>query len=57
VLGIPEGAMKQKALEGIVLGRLQTPADVANFVPFLASSDSDYITCQNMLTDGGMVMI
>jgi meso-butanediol dehydrogenase/(S,S)-butanediol dehydrogenase/diacetyl reductase len=57
VLQIPEGAMKQKALEGIVLGRLQTPADVANFVSFLASPDADYITGQNMLTDGGMVMI
>ena len=57
VLNIPKGAMKQKALEGIVLGRLQTPEDVANFVSFLASADSDYITGQNMLTDGGMVMI
>lgn len=57
VLGIPEGAMKQKALQGIVLGRLQAPEDVANFVSFLASSDSDYITGQNILTDGGMVMI
>ena len=57
VLQIPEGAMKQKALEGIVLGRLQTPADVANFVSFLASDDADYITGQNILTDGGMVMI
>jgi meso-butanediol dehydrogenase/(S,S)-butanediol dehydrogenase/diacetyl reductase len=57
VLNIPKGAMKQKALEGIALGRLQTPDDVANFVSFLASSDSDYITGQNMLTDGGMVMI
>jgi meso-butanediol dehydrogenase/(S,S)-butanediol dehydrogenase/diacetyl reductase len=57
VLGIPKGAMKQKALEGIVLGRLQTPEDVANFVSFLASGDADYVTGQNMLTDGGMVMI
>jgi len=57
VLGIPEGAMKQKALEGIVLGWLQTPEDVANFVSFFASRDADYVTGQNMLTDGGMVMI
>lgn len=57
VLNIPKGAMKQKALEGIVLGRLQTPGDVANFVSFLASTDADYVTGQNMLTDGGMVMI
>ncbi len=57
VLGIPEGAMKQKALDGIVLGRMQTPEDVANLVSFLAGSDSDYVTGQNILTDGGMVMI
>ena len=57
VLNIPVGAMKQKALDGIALGRLQTPQDVANFVSFLASADADYITGQNMLTDGGMVMI
>ena len=57
VMQIPVGAMKEKVLEGIALGRLQTPGDVANFVSFLASEDADYITGQNMLTDGGMVMI
>jgi meso-butanediol dehydrogenase/(S,S)-butanediol dehydrogenase/diacetyl reductase len=57
VLQIPEGAMKKMALERIALGRLQTPDDVASFVSFLASEDAAYITGQNMLTDGGMVMI
>lgn len=57
VLQIPPGTMMQKALDGIVLGRMQTPEDVANFVSFLSSEDSDYITGQNILTDGGMVMI
>ena len=57
VMQIPVGAMKEKVLGGIALGRLQTPGDVANFVSFLASEDADYITGQNMLTDGGMVMI
>lgn len=57
ILQIPPGVMKQKALDGIVLGRMQTPEDVANFVSFLSSEDSDYITGQNILTDGGMVMI
>jgi meso-butanediol dehydrogenase/(S,S)-butanediol dehydrogenase/diacetyl reductase len=36
---------------------MQTPDDVANFVSFLASEDSDYITGQSMITDGGVVMI
>jgi len=49
--------MKAKALEMIALGRVQTPEDVAKFVGFLASEDADYITGQNMLTDGGLVMI
>lgn len=30
--------------------------DVANFVSYLASSDSDYMTGQSIMIDGGMVM-
>lgn len=41
--------------KGILAGRPQEPEDVANLVSFLASSDSDYITGQSILTDGGMV--
>ena len=44
-----------KFSEGIALGRTQTPEDVANLVSFLASPNSNYITGQNILTDGGMV--
>ncbi|RIY32194.1 diacetyl reductase [Psittacicella melopsittaci] len=39
----------------ILVGRPQVPDDVAKLVSFLASSDSDYITGQTILTDGGMV--
>ncbi|MGO2788229.1 MAG: acetoin reductase [Staphylococcus saprophyticus] len=39
----------------IKLGRYQEPKDVANLVSFLASEDSDYITGQSILTDGGLV--
>lgn len=39
----------------IKLGRYQEPKDVANLVSFLSSSDSDYITGQSILTDGGLV--
>lgn len=40
---------------GILVGRPQEPRDVANLVSFLASDDSNYITGQTILTDGGMV--
>ena len=40
---------------GILAGRPQQPEDVAKLVSFLASEDSDYITGQAILTDGGMV--
>ena len=41
--------------DGILVGRPQQPEDVANLVSFLASDDSNYITGQTILTDGGMV--
>ena len=39
---------------GIPLGRLETPADVAGVVSFLASPDSGYVTGQSIVVDGGM---
>ena len=53
--GAPIGETFEKYVGGIALGRAQTPEDVANLVSFLASPDSDYITGQAILTDGGMV--
>jgi len=40
----------------IALGRLGTPADVADAVAFLASDAASYITGQVIVVDGGMVM-
>ncbi len=54
-LGTKPGEAFQKFSEGILLGRTQEPEDVANLVAFLASTDSDYITGQAIITDGGMV--
>ncbi|WP_413711807.1 SDR family oxidoreductase [Rhizobium sp. Rhizsp82] len=39
----------------IPLGRLQTPKDVGETVSFLASSKSDFMTGQTIISDGGMV--
>lgn len=53
--GAPKGETYKKYVDGIALGRAQTPEDVAGLVSFLASADSDYITGQAILTDGGIV--
>jgi len=49
--------VQQQLLEGIPLGRLGRPADIAGMVAFLASSQADYITGQTFNVDGGMVML
>jgi len=38
----------------IPLGRTSVPEDVANFVSYLAGKDSDYMTGQSIMIDGGM---
>jgi meso-butanediol dehydrogenase/(S,S)-butanediol dehydrogenase/diacetyl reductase len=53
--GAPVGETYKKYVEGIALGRAQTPEDVAAFVSFLAGPDSDYMTGQAPLIDGGLV--
>ncbi|GMA69795.1 acetoin reductase [Leuconostoc litchii] len=41
--------------EGITMKRLSEPEDVANVVSFLSSKDSNYVTGQTLIVDGGMV--
>lgn len=55
ITGAEKGATYRKYVEGIALGRAQTPEDVAAFVSFLAGPDSDYMTGQAPITDGGLV--
>lgn len=55
ITGAPVGETYKKYVEGIALGRAQTPEDVAAFVSFLAGPDSDYMTGQAPLIDGGLV--
>jgi len=47
--------MAQK-VAGTPLGRVQYPEDVANLVSFLASDQSDFITGQAIIQDGGRIM-
>ncbi len=49
--------IKDKMLANIPLGKLGTTDDVANACLFLASNESDYITGQTLVVDGGMVMV
>ncbi|MDQ3156396.1 MAG: acetoin reductase [Actinomycetota bacterium] len=53
--GAPKGATYDKFVAGIALGRAETPDDVAAFVSYLAGPDSDYMTGQAGLIDGGLV--
>lgn len=39
----------------IALGRTSVPEDVAKLVSFLASRDSDYVTGQTQVVDGGII--
>lgn len=48
--------IQDKMLSAIPLGRFGGPQDVAHLCLFLASSESDYITGQTIIIDGGMVM-
>ncbi len=53
--GAPKGATFEKFVGGIALGRAQTPEDVAAYVSYQAGPDSDYMTGQSGLIDGGLV--
>jgi meso-butanediol dehydrogenase/(S,S)-butanediol dehydrogenase/diacetyl reductase len=55
-LGTGKGEAMRQYAEGIPLGRVQTPEDVAAFVSYLASPDADYMTGQSPIIDGGLVM-
>lgn len=45
----------QQFAKNITLGRISEPSDVAALVSYLAGPDSDYMTGQSVLIDGGMV--
>ena len=55
ITGAKIGDSYEKFVGGIALGRAETPEDVAAFVSYLAGPDSDYMTGQAPLIDGGLV--
>jgi meso-butanediol dehydrogenase/(S,S)-butanediol dehydrogenase/diacetyl reductase len=52
----PDQAINDFSTE-ILMGRYSTPKDIVGVTTFLASPDSDYITGQTVMVDGGMVLI
>ena len=56
-LGNERGETLAQFTKLIALGRVQTPEDVAGFVSYLAGPDSDYMTGQSVMIDGGIVMV
>lgn len=55
ILGMEKGGAWKTFTADILMGRPQYPDDVADLISFLASPQSDYITGQSILTDGGMI--
>jgi len=53
--GKPKGENFDEQVGGIALGRTSVPEDVAGVVSFLASENSNYVTGQVILVDGGML--
>ncbi|EDN96759.1 hypothetical protein SS1G_01685 [Sclerotinia sclerotiorum 1980 UF-70] len=55
--GVEKGTtIKKYTDELILLGRTSVPTDVSKCVSYLASPDSDYMTGQTLIIDGGIVM-
>lgn len=52
----PGQAMEEFSAE-ILKGRVATPADIIGTTTFLASRDSDYMTGQIVMIDGGMTLV
>lgn len=54
-MGLQKGEALKQYSELITLGRVEEPEDVAAFVSYLASRDSDYMTGQSVMIDGGII--
>jgi len=55
--GKPKGETIKKYTDDLILlGRTSVPEDVAKCVSYLGSPDSDYMTGQTLIIDGGIVM-
>ena len=55
-LNMKKGEVLKEYTKLIVAGTVGVPDEVACFVSYLASSDSDYMTGQSVMIDGGIIM-
>lgn len=55
VNGLPKWENFKSNTNNIALGRTSIPEDAAKLVSYLAGPDSDYVTGQTILVDGGLV--
>jgi NAD(P)-dependent dehydrogenase (short-subunit alcohol dehydrogenase family) len=54
--GRPKGETIKKYTEDLIaLGRTSVPEDVSKVVSFLAGPDSEYVTGQTLVVDGGII--
>ena len=43
--------------KGTIIGRPASPDELAPFLVYLASSESDYLTGQMYMVDGGQILV
>jgi glucose 1-dehydrogenase len=54
-IAVPADQVPYKVkMEGIPIGHIGEPEDIARVALFLASEDSDYLTGEHIIVDGGM---
>jgi meso-butanediol dehydrogenase/(S,S)-butanediol dehydrogenase/diacetyl reductase len=56
-MGIDPKQVMEAASQRTSLGRVMQPEEVASLALYLASSDSDGMTGQSILLDGGMLFV
>jgi len=54
-MGLNKGEALEQYSQLIALGRVEEPENVAPFVSHLVSKDSDYMTGQSVMIDGGLI--
>ena len=55
-LGLDKGQARARYASAALLDRVQTPEEVASLASYLAGPDSDFMTGQSVVIDGGIVM-